>query len=169
LIVKCKSWRNLRSLRDLPRRDRKDGWGNCSGWYKPNRGPGKIRWVFRTISNSSVSMSWRFPLLNTEDVCGRRPRFWKSRRDLPNRNHLPKGVVRIEVMRYQSRYRNLGYPQDGPEAGRRGDGRRHGRRSSVLAQHRQLEMGTASPVFLYIIAADQGISTAYHCGRAAVF
>ena len=37
--------------------NRKDGWSNCSDWYKPNRGPGKIGWVLR-ISNASAGFSF---------------------------------------------------------------------------------------------------------------
>ena len=57
-LKRGRNWRNLRSLRGLVRPGRKDGWGNCSGWYKPNRGPGKIRWVIRKVENASVSSSW---------------------------------------------------------------------------------------------------------------
>jgi len=71
------SWRNLRSLRGLVRPGRKDGWGNCSGWYKPNRGPGKFRWVLR-ISNASAGFSFTagrlYGRLEPVAVASKRPR-----------------------------------------------------------------------------------------------
>ena len=57
LIFNGKKWRNRRSVRDLFRPyNRRDGWGSCTNWFKPWKGP-KLTWWINKLSNASVTIT----------------------------------------------------------------------------------------------------------------
>ena len=65
----------VKSYRQKP--GRKDGWGSCSSWHKPNHCPGKIKWVQRR-SNASAGFSFTagrfFGRLEPVAIASKRPR-----------------------------------------------------------------------------------------------